>query len=78
MNELIRDTITPFFDKVLHKIDNLEDRIEILNKKISHLDTLISNISNISIITIPNTTIPSIEHTLGSLDKTYILETNKN
>jgi hypothetical protein len=65
MNELIRDTITPFFDKVLYKIDNLEDRIEILNKKIFHLDTLISNMSNISINTIPNTTISRKENTLA-------------
>jgi hypothetical protein len=69
MNELIRDNITPFFDKLLRKIDNLEDRIEILNKKISHLDTLISNMSNISMTTIPNTTISTNEYTLGSLDK---------
>lgn len=46
MNELIRDSITPFFDKLLRKIDTLEDRITNLDKKISHLDTVISNISD--------------------------------
>ena len=45
MNELIRDTVTPFFEKIIRKIDHLEDRITILDKKISHLDNLISNIS---------------------------------
>ena len=63
MNELIRDTITPFFDKVLHKIDNLEDRIEILNKKISHLDTLISN-TTISCNTLSSNTLITLEQNI--------------
>ena len=69
MNELIRDTITPFFDKVIRKIDTLEDRITNINKKISHLDTVISNISFTSIPTtsilpdtINNSTITNNDH----------------
>ena len=57
MNELIRDTVTPFFEKIIRKIDHLEDRISILDKKISHLDTIISNIS---ITTLPN--MPNISY----------------
>ena len=55
MNELIRDTVTPFFEKIIRKIDHLEDRITILDKKISHLDNLISNIS----VTVTSNTILS-------------------
>ena len=54
MNELIRDTVTPFFEKIIRKIDHLEDRISILDKKISHLDTIISNISITTLSNMPN------------------------
>ena len=59
MNELIRDTVTPFFEKIIRKIDHLEDRITILDKKISHLDNLISNIS---VTVISNSTLSSNDY----------------
>lgn len=59
MNELIRDTVTPFFEKIIRKIDHLEDRITILDKKISHLDNLISNIS---VTVTSNTTLSSNDY----------------
>lgn len=65
MNELIRDTITPFFDKVLRKIDHLEDRIEIINNKIDHLDKLISTSSNNTLSC--NTLSSNITTTSGSI-----------
>ena len=41
MNELIREAITPFFDKLNKKIDTLENHLENLNKKINKIEAKI-------------------------------------
>jgi len=41
MNELIREAIIPFFDKLNKKIDTLENHLETLNKKLNKIEAKI-------------------------------------
>lgn len=47
MNELIRDNISPYFDKLFKKIDILEDRIITIDNRIDKIEKKIENIENI-------------------------------
>ena len=46
MNELIRDAITPFFEKIIKKIDILESNLSTLNNKITNIENHIKIINN--------------------------------
>ena len=46
MNELIRDKITPFFEKVFIKLTLLETRINTIEKKCDSLYLTINDINN--------------------------------
>ncbi len=39
MNELIRDVVSPLFDKVFKKLDIIDDNIAKLDKKLNNLET---------------------------------------
>jgi uncharacterized protein YdcH (DUF465 family) len=50
MNELIRDAMTPYFEKIIRKIDILDDRISNIEKNIeknSNFEKKIEKNSNI-------------------------------
>lgn len=44
MNELIRDIVSPLFDKVLNKLTTIEENIAKLDKKLNNLEKQIKDI----------------------------------
>jgi hypothetical protein len=46
MNELIKDVITPYFDKVISKLSLLETRINTIEKKCDSLQLSLIDLNN--------------------------------
>lgn len=74
MNELIRDVISPYFDKIIRKIDNLDDQINNVEKRINNVEKRIIQIDD----TINNNTFNKLNNIQLSIESLESIESKFN